>query len=250
MIILKNSEEIEKMREGGRQLAKILEAAREFAIPGRDLASVNEYVGRLCLKYKVRPSFKNYGGYPANICISLNDEVVHGIPTKKRIIQEGDLVSLDFGVLRDDLNTDSALTYVAGRSDDKVKEKLIKAAEKSFRAGIAVIKSGVFLGDVSWAIEKEIEKNGFFTVKCLAGHGIGAELHESPIIPNFGKRGTGVILEEGMTLAIEPMITENDTELYVKDDGWTYATMDGCLASHYEHTIVVTKSGCEILTKI
>ncbi|MFA5583598.1 MAG: type I methionyl aminopeptidase [Bacteriovoracaceae bacterium] len=247
-ITLKSPEEIELMREGGKKLARILAEAKDMCAPGISLDVINDFVGRLCLKYQVKPSFKDYDHFPANICISLNDEVVHGIPTKNKVIVSGDVVSLDFGALYQGFNTDSAITFVVGESS-RLKEKLIRTAEKSFLAGVRLVKPGVRLGDISHEIEHEIEKSNFKTVKCLAGHGIGREVHEPPIIPNFGKKGTGIILEEGMTLAIEPMVTEKSYDLFLKEDGWTYATVDGGLSSHFEHTLAVVKDGYRILTQ-
>ncbi|RJO61390.1 type I methionyl aminopeptidase [candidate division WS5 bacterium] len=247
MISIKTPREIDAMREGGRILAAILYDAKEFTCPGITTKDIDRHVGRLCLKYKVKPAFKGYQDFPANICTSINDEIVHGLPSD-RVIKEGDLVSLDFGVLYKGFNTDSAITFGVGKISP-VKKKIAEVAQKSFFAGAKEVKAGAYLGDYSAVTQKYIEDRGFSVVRCLAGHGIGREVHEEPSIPNFGRKKTGIILEEGMTLALEPMVTEKGFELQVASDKWTYATVDGGLSSHFEHTIVVTKKGYEILTK-
>lgn len=246
--MIKTKEEIEIMREGGRVLAAILKEAKEFTRAEATTADIDNHVGRLCLKYKVKPAFRDYLDFPANICISLNDEVVHGLPDGKRAIKDGDLVSLDFGVYHKGFYTDAAITFGVGEMSP-LKQKLVDVAKKSLFAGAKKIKDGAYLGDVSAEIQKYIEKNGFGVVRSLAGHGIGRNIHEEPTIPNFGKKGTGMVLREGMVLAIEPMITEGGYELIKGSDGWTYRTLDGSLSSHYEHTLAVTKKGYDILTQ-
>lgn len=248
MISIKTKQEIENMREGGHLLATILEDARVYTKAGMTTKDIDKYVGRLCLKYKVKPAFKGYLDFPANIIVSINDEIVHGLPSEDRIIKDGDLVSLDFGVLHKGLNTDAAITFGVGKIDP-LKEKLIEVVRKSFFAGMKKVKDGVYLGDVSAEIQKYIEGRGFSVIRCLAGHGIGKNIHEEPTIPNFGKKKTGIILKEGMTLAIEPMIAEKSFELEIAPDKWTYRTIDGGLSAHFEHTIVVTKNGYDILTQ-
>jgi methionyl aminopeptidase len=248
MITIKNSREIEIMREGGKILAAILKDAHEFTGPGVTTEDIDKYVGRLCLKYKVKPAFKNYQGFPASICTSVNDEIVHGIPSDKKVIKEGDIISLDFGVLYKGFNTDAAITFGVGKINP-AKIKLIDVVQKSFFAGAKKIKDGAYLGDYSATTQKYIEDRGFSVVRCLAGHGIGRDIHEEPSIPNFGKKKTGVILEEGMTLALEPMICEKGFKLVIAPDKWTYKSVDGGLTSHFEHTIAVTRKGYEILTK-
>lgn len=246
MISIKTKEEVEIMREGGRLLALILSEAKEYTKAEMTTKEVDKYVGRLCLKHNVVPAFKGYLDFPANICISLNNEVVHGLPSDRKI-NNGDIVSLDFGVLYKGFNTDAAITFGMGEIDE-VKKKLIVVAEKSFHKGIKVIREGVHLGDVSHEIQKYIEDSGFSVIRCLAGHGIGKNIHESPTIPNFGKKGTGPVLKKGMVLAIEPMVAEKGFELEIAPDGWTYRTVDGGLTSHFEHDVVVTQKGWEILT--
>jgi len=237
------------MREGGRYLAAILKDAEKFTKPGVTTQDIDNHVGRLCLKYKVKPAFRDYLDFPANICVSLNDEVVHGLPSDKRIIKEGDLVSLDFGALHKGFYTDAAITFGAGEIGPTQK-KLIEVVRKSFFAGAKKIKAGAYLGDFSYEIQKYIENRGFSVIRCLAGHGIGKEIHEEPTIPNFGKKGTEPILKEGMVLAIEPMIAEKGFELEIAPDKWTYRSVDGGLTAHFEHTLVVTKKGYDILTSL
>lgn len=248
MIDIKTKEEIEIMREGGRILAAILEDVKEFSDVGVSTKEIDNYSGRLCLKYKVKPAFRDYQNFPANICVSINDEVVHGLPSKDRKIKEGDLVSLDFGVLHKGFYTDAAITFCVGKISP-LKQKLIDVSKKSLFAGAKKIKDGAYLGDVSHEIQQYIESRGFGVVRSLAGHGIGKEIHEEPTIPNFGRKGTGPVLKGGMVLAIEPMITEKSFELALDSDGWTYKTRDGSLSAHYEHDIVVTKKGYDILTR-
>lgn len=248
MISIKSSKEIEIMREGGHILAAILQNAKEHTKPGITTEDINKYVGRLCLKYRVEPAFKGYLDFPANICTSLNDEVVHGLPSDDRVVKEGDLVSLDFGVLYKGFYTDAAITFGIGKINP-TKEKLADVVRKSFFVGAKKIKAGAYLGDFSCATQKYIEDRGFSVVRCLAGHGIGREIHEEPAIPNFGKKRTGLVLKEGMTLALEPMVTEKSFKLEIASDKWTYRSIDGGITSHFEHTIVVTKKGYEILTQ-
>lgn len=236
------------MREGGKILAAILEDAKKFTKSGITAREIDKYVGRLCLKYKIKPAFRDYQGFPANICVSLNDEVVHGIPSDKKIINNGDLVSLDFGVLHKGLYTDAAITFGVGNITP-VQQKLIEVVRKSLFQGLKKVKDGACLGDVSAEIQKYIETRGFSVIRCLAGHGIGKNIHEEPTIPNFGKKGTGPVLKEGMVIAIEPMIAEKGFELKIDSDKWTYRTVDGGLSSHWEHTVAVTKKGYNILTQ-
>jgi methionyl aminopeptidase len=194
-----------------------------------------------------RPNFLHYNGYPASICASVNDEVVHGIPNKRCILKEGDIVSIDLGCELDGWNSDAARTFAVGKISDEA-QRLIDVTKQSFFEGIKFIKHGAKLGDVSSAIQKYVEQNGFGVVRDLVGHGIGREMHEDPSVPNFGKAGHGVKLAAGMVLAIEPMVTAGDFRVSVLDDDWTVVTDDGSLAAHYENTVVVTKDGYDILT--
>lgn len=244
---LKTNEEISKMRRAGRIAGQVLSVLSAFIKPGVSTSEVDSLAENIILKAGAEPSFKNYQGYPATTCISINDEVVHGIPSD-RIIAEGDIVSVDVGAYLDGYHSDTAATYAVGQISVKA-QKLIDITKKSLKDGLNQIKPGAYLGDVQFAIQKTVEQVGFGIVRDLTGHGIGRELHEAPSIPNFGQKGKGLMLEEGMTLAIEPMVTEGDWHVKTLGNGWTVVTADGKLAAHFEHTIVVTSTGFEILTK-
>lgn len=239
------------MREGGKILASILNELRDSAKPGVTRAELDNLANRLCFKHGVKPAFKGYGGYPGSVCISLNEEVVHGLPNSDKL-KEGDLVSLDMGVLHQGYNTDSAVSFVCGDNDNKDddREDLINVCEQSLYSGIDLIKDGVRLGDVSAKIQETVEARGYGVIRMLVGHGIGTEVHEDPHVPNYGTPGTGPMLKTGMTIAIEPMITaDGSIDVVLSDDGWTYSSRTGALCAHYEHTVLVTDDGYEILTK-
>jgi methionyl aminopeptidase len=245
---IKSAADQEAMRQGGQILARVLIELKEATRPGVKRSELDNLARRLCLKYQSKPSFLGYGGYPAAVCISLNNEVVHGIPTED-VINAGDLVSLDMGVQYAGFHTDSALSFVCGAQDEKA-ERLIKATEESFYAGISLIKNGVHLGDVSAEIQRIAEMHGYGVIRMLVGHGIGTEVHEDPHVPNYGVPGTGPILKTGMVIAVEPMLTEDGSiDVVLGDDKWTYFTATGARAAHYEHTVLVTDDGYEILTE-
>jgi methionyl aminopeptidase len=249
-ISIKSVAEQESMRKGGQILAKILIELKERAVPGVTRKELDDLARRLCLKYGVKPSFLGYGGYPAALCVSVNNEVVHGLPTEQKI-ESGDLLSLDMGVEFEGFHTDSALSLVVGGATDAKIADLIKTAEQSFYAGADLIKNGVRLGDVSAKIQEVAESKGYGIIRMLVGHGIGRTVHEEPHVPNYGEPGTGPVLKTGMTIAIEPMLTlDGSIDVVLEDDKWTYVTKTGALATHFEHTILVTDEGCEILTKI
>lgn len=249
-ISLKTASEQEIMRQGGRILAQILRELKNAAKPGTTKRELNDLANRLCTKYHVKPSFLGYGGYPATLCVSLNNEVVHGIPDGT-VIQEGDMVSLDMGVFLAGFHTDSAVTFICGEKIDESASKLIKTAENALFSAIDLIKPGIRLGDVSNRIQQTAEYYGYGVIRTLVGHGIGQNVHEAPHVPNFGIKDTGPVLKEGMTLAIEPMFTESgEVGVHLAKDGWTYVTDDSSRSTHFEHTILVTKNGTEILTKI
>jgi methionyl aminopeptidase len=249
-ISIKSVAEQESMRKGGQILAKILIELKERAVPGVTRKELDDLARRLCLKYGVKPSFLGYGGYPAALCVSVNNEVVHGLPTEQKI-ESGDLLSLDMGVEFEGFHTDSALSLVVGGATDAKIAGLIKTAEQSFYAGADLIKNGVRLGDVSAKIQEVAESKGYGVIRMLVGHGIGRTVHEEPHVPNYGEPGTGPVLKTGMTIAIEPMLTmDGSIDVVLEDDKWTYVTKTGALATHFEHTILVTDEGCEILTKI
>jgi len=249
LIIIKSKEEQDIMRQGGKILAQILAALKKAAKPDIKKKELDELANRLCRDYQVEPSFKGYGGYPNSVCVSVNDEVVHGLPNNE-ILNIGDLVKLDMGVKYRGFHTDSALSFVCGNFQDRQKDHLIKTCEQSFYSGIGVIKDGIHLGDVSAEIQKTAEKEGYGVIRMLVGHGIGQNVHEDPHIPNYGNSNTGPMLKTGMVLAIEPMITfDGSIDVVLDDDNWTYKSRTGTLCAHYEHTVLVTDNGYEILTK-
>lgn len=249
MIKIKSAKEQEIMRQGGQILARILVELKDVAKPGIKRVDIDTLAKRLCLKYKVKPSFLGYGGYPGAVCISLNNEVVHGLPTEDPL-NAGDVVSLDMGVEYGGFHTDSTVSFVCGGIKDEKAERLIKAAEESLYSGVSLIKNGVRLGDISAEIQRVGESYGYGIVRMLVGHGIGTEVHEEPHVPNYGVSGTGPILKTGMTLAIEPMLTEDGSiDVILGDDKWTYFTRTGARAVQCEHTVLVTDDGYEILTE-
>ena len=247
MISIKSSKQIEKMRESCKLTKELFLILEDKIKPGISTKELDTVAYNFYKKYGATPNFLNYNGYPATICASVNDEVVHGIPSLKKILREGDIVSIDMGCILDGWHSDAARTFGVGKITDEA-QKLIDDTKESFFKGIEVIKHGVKLGDVSHTIETFLEERGYGVVRDLVGHGIGRELHESPEVPNFGQAGKGVRLAQGMTLAIEPMVTAGDYHVAVLDDDWTVVTRDGSLAAHYENTVVVTRDGCEILT--
>ena len=246
-VTIKSPREIELMREAGRILAKTHEELAKNLRPGMSTWDIDHMGGEIIRSYGCIPSFKNYNGYPASICVSVNDEVVHGIPHKEHFLDEGDIVSLDAGVIYKGYHSDAARTYGIGEIDDDAK-KLIEVTRQSFFEGIKFAKAGNHLNDISAAIQKYAESFGFGVVRALVGHGIGSHLHEDPEIPNFARKRKGILLQPGMTLAIEPMITEGSYEVVWLDDDWTVMTEDGGWAAHYENTILITEGEPEILS--
>ena len=246
-VTIKSPRDIELMREAGRILAKTHEELAKNLRPGMSTWDIDHMGEEIIRSYGCIPSFKNYNGYPASICVSVNDEVVHGIPHKEHFLDEGDIVSLDAGVIYKGYHSDAARTYGIGEIDDDAK-KLIEVTRQSFFEGIKFAKAGNHLNDISAAIQKYAESFGFGVVRDLVGHGIGSHLHEDPEIPNFARKRKGILLQPGMTLAIEPMITEGSYEVVWLDDDWTVMTEDGGWAAHYENTILITEGEPEILS--
>ena len=246
-VTIKSPREIELMREAGRILAKTHEELAKNLRPGMSTWDIDHMGEEIIRSYGCIPSFKNYNGYPASICVSVNDEVVHGIPHKEHFLDEGDIVSLDAGVIYKGYHSDAARTYGIGEIDDDAK-KLIEVTRQSFFEGIKFAKAGNHLNDISAAIQKYAESFGFGVVRDLVGHGSGSHLHEDPEIPNFARKRKGILLQPGMTLAIEPMITEGSYEVVWLDDDWTVMTEDGGWAAHYENTILITEGEPEILS--
>ena len=248
MVTIKSEREIELMREAGRILAKVHEELGKELKAGMSTKEIDRICEQLIRGYGCIPSFLNYEGFPASVCVSINDEVVHGIPNKHRYIQEGDIVSLDTGVIWKGYQSDAARTHMIGEVTPQAR-KLVEVTEQSFFEGIKYAKAGNHLNDVSSAIQAYAESFGFGVVRDLVGHGIGTEMHEAPEIPNFATRRKGIKLVAGMTLAIEPMITAGRYDVvWDDDDGWTVTTGDGSLASHYESTILITDGDPEILS--
>lgn len=247
MVSIKSQNEISLMREAGKILAKVHEELKDAIHPGMSTLDIDRLGEKIIRGYGCIPSFLNYNGYPASICVSVNDEVVHGIPHKDRILVEGDIVSLDAGVIYKGYHADAARTYGVGQiSDDAA--KLIEVTKQSFFEGIKMAKDGNHLHDISNAIADYCESFGYGVVRDLVGHGIGKNLHEDPQIPNFRQRRRGIRLQKGMTLAIEPMVNAGTYEVAWLDDDWTVVSDDGSLSAHYENTILITDGEPEILT--
>lgn len=246
-ISIKNEHELELMRKAGQILAKVHEEMGRELREGMSTKDIDRLGEEMIRSYGCVPNFLHYNGYPASICVSVNDEVVHGIPTEERIIQSGDIVSLDAGLIYQGYHSDAARTHAVGEVSDEAR-KLIAVTKQSFFEGIKYAKPGNHLVDIARGIQTYAEGNGFSVVRDLVGHGIGTSLHEDPEIPNFVRRRRGAKLQKGMTLAIEPMINAGVEDVWWLEDDWTVVTIDGRLSAHYENTIAITEDGCEILT--
>ena len=253
MIVYKSPEEIDKMRRAGRIVARTIDHVIAAVRPGVTTAELDAVAETYILEQGAAPSFKGYGGggrvpFPAVICTSLNDEIVHGIPSRKRSVAEGDLLKLDFGAIWEGFHADSAVTTIVGGSPSAEAEKLVRVTEEALEAGIAQIRPGGRLSDIGAAVEQVAGGAGFAVVREYVGHGIGRALHEDPQVPNYGKAGRGPELKPGLVLAVEPMVNVGGWETRLLADGWTVVTEDGSLSAHFEHTIAVTEDGHEILT--
>lgn len=246
-VTIKSAREIELMREAGRILAKVHEELGKAIQPGMSTLDIDRLGEKLIRGFGCVPSFKNYNGYPASICVSVNNEVVHGIPNKHHIIQEGDIVSLDAGVIYKGYHSDAARTHAVGQISPEA-QKLIDVTRQSFFEGIKFAKAGNHLNDLSSAIQAYAESFGYGVVRDLVGHGIGSHLHEDPEVPNFSRNRKGIKLVSGMTLAVEPMINIGTPNVEWLDDDWTVVTKDGSLSAHYENTILITDGEPEILS--
>ncbi len=247
MVSIKSEREIAYMREAGRILAMVHQELGDALRPGMTTMDVDRLGEKIIRGYGCIPSFKNYQGYPASICVSVNDEVVHGIPSKHRYLEEGDIVSLDAGVIYKGYHADAARTHGVGKISAEA-QKLIDVTRQSFFEGIRFAKAGNHLNDISSAIQAYAESFGFGVVRDLVGHGIGSHLHEDPEVPNFSRKRRGILLRPGMTLAVEPMINAGTWEVVWMDDEWTVVTRDGSLSAHYENTILITEGEPEILS--
>ena len=246
-VTIKTAREIEKMREAGRLLEQVHDELENFIRPGVSTLEIDQLGEKIIRQMGCIPNFLHYNGYPASICVSVNEEVVHGIPSKKRIIKDGDIVSLDAGVIYKGYHSDAARTHGVGNISPEARQ-LIDVTRQSFFEGIKYAKDGGHLHEISNAIAAYAEKFGYGVVRDLVGHGIGTKLHEEPEVPNFRQRFRGMKLQAGMTLAVEPMINMGTWEVEWLDDDWTVVSADNSLSAHYENTILITKDGCEILS--
>ncbi|MBO4308886.1 MAG: type I methionyl aminopeptidase [Clostridia bacterium] len=249
MIHLKNSAQIAAMKDAGRITGEALLLARDMVRPGVTTYEIDEAIRRYIEKCGAKPTFLGYGGFPASACISVNDEVIHGIPSKKRVLKEGDIVKIDTGATYRGYVGDSARTIPVGKVSEEA-EKLIRVTRDSFFRGVEQVKAGNRIGDIGAAIDGLVTENGFTTVKRYVGHGVGTDMHEAPDVPNFGTAGRGTRLCAGMTIAIEPMVNAGREDVRELADGWTVKTADGSLSAHYENTIALTSDGVVILTQV
>jgi methionyl aminopeptidase len=247
-VVLKSQQEIEKMRRAGQVVREVLELVRAQVKPGATTFDLEKAAETRLKDLGVKAAFKGYHGYPCVLCTSVNSEVVHGIPSPKRVLQEGDIVSVDFGVVVDGYYGDAAITVPVGAIDAN-KARLLKVTEASLKAGIAAVKPGATLGDVGAAVQGVVEGEGFSVVRDFVGHGIGVQMHEDPQVPNYGQPGKGMKLRSGMVIAIEPMVNVGGPDVMVLDDGWTAVAKDGSMSAHFEHTVAVTDTGARILTE-
>lgn len=248
MIILKSADEVAKMRVAGSIVAETIDTVLAAVRPGVSTADLDAVAEGFIRDRKAMPSFKGYRGFPASICASLNEEVVHGIPSPRRILKEGDVLSLDFGAIWDGYHADSAITVFVGEPPSAEAEKLVRVTEEALEAGTSQIRPGGRLSDISHAVQQVVEGAGFSVVREYVGHGVGRSLHEDPQIPNYGLPGRGPELRPGLVVAVEPMVTMGDWKTRVLADDWTVVTADRSLAAHFEHTIAVTEDGSEVLT--
>ncbi len=249
MIVIKSPDEINKIKKACQIVAEVFERLKSFIKEGLSTKEVEKFIEQIIVKRGGIPAFKGYRGYPASACISINEEVVHGIPSENVFLKEGDIVGVDVGVVFDGFYGDGAYTFKIGKVSD-IAEKLIEVTHQALYKGIEMAVQGNRVGDISNAIQTYVEAHGFSIVRAFVGHGIGRALHEDPQIPNFGKKGTGPKLKKGMTLAIEPMVNVGTFEVEVLSDGWTAVTKDRSLSAHFEHTIAVTDGEPQILTKL
>jgi methionyl aminopeptidase len=247
-VVLKSSQEIEKMRRAGKVVREVLELLRSRVKPGVTTYDLEEAAAQRLKEVGAVAAFKGYQGYPCVLCASVNSVVVHGIPSHKLVLKKGDIVSLDFGAAIEGYFGDAAITVPVGEIDEKT-TRLLKVTEASLHAGIAVVKPGATLGDVGAAVQNVVEREGFSVVRDFVGHGIGTRMHEDPQVPNYGRAGRGMKLRAGMVLAIEPMVNAGGPDVTVLDDGWTTVTTDGAMSAHFEQTVAVTATGSRILTE-
>ncbi len=249
MIVLKTDRELKVMKEACRISAEALKLVGSAVEPGVTTAELDRLAEEYIRKQGAVPNFKNYEGYPATACISINNEVIHGIPSSKRRIKAGDIVSVDLGAKYDGYNGDNAATFACGDISDEAK-RLMDVTRESLYEGISAARAGGRIGDIGYAVQSYVEARGYSVVRQFVGHGIGTQMHEAPEVPNFGTKGRGVRLLPGMTIAIEPMINIGTPDVKVMPDGWTVLTKDGSLSAHFEHTVAITTEGPKILTVV
>lgn len=247
MVILKRPDQIEKARASNRIVAEVLKTLREKIVPGVTTAQLDKMAQQLAEKRGAKPAFKGYRDYPYSLCTSVNEQVVHGMPSD-RVLVEGDIVGIDFGIYLDGFYGDAAITVPVGKVSPKA-QRLMRVTKESLYAAIAEMKEGGRLGDVSAAVQKTVEDAGYSVVRDFVGHGIGESLHEEPQIANFGRKGRGIELKRGMVFAIEPMVNEGTYKVKILPDGWTVVTEDGSLSAHYEHSVAITENGPDILSQ-
>lgn len=249
MVSIKSERELNYMRKAGGAVAQILEEMSQMVKPGITTWDLDRYAESRCKDLKVLPAFKGYHGFPASVCISVNDEVVHGIPSRKKVLNEGDIVGIDFGVSYEGWFGDSARTVAVGKVSEAARQ-LIDVTQESLLLGIEQCREGNRVFDIGHAVQNFVERHGYSVVREFVGHGIGKALHEDPQVPNFGSKGKGLALKVGMVLAIEPMVNAGNPGVRVLSDGWTAVTIDRSLSAHFEHTVAITAAGPEILTKV
>ncbi|MGI6644577.1 MAG: type I methionyl aminopeptidase [Bacilli bacterium] len=250
MITIRSEREIAFMREAGHIVALVFEEVKKMLKPGVTTKDIDEVARKVIVNAGAKPTFKGYGGFKGNVCVSVNDTLIHGIPSKKEVIKEGDIVSVDVGATYKGYVADACRTFMVEPVSENAR-RLVETTEESFWYAVNnFARPGNYLGDISNAIETYCTKRGYTLTENFTGHGVGQKLHEAPFIPNVGEKGTGPLLRPGMCLAIEPMVNEGAVDLIVLSDGWTTKTRDGKLASHYENSIVITENGFEVLTKL
>jgi methionyl aminopeptidase len=248
-VVLKSSREIEKMHRAGKVVREVLELVRSRVKPGATTLDLENAAEKRMAELGAKPAFKGYHGFPCVLCTSVNSEVVHGIPSAKRVLKEGDIVSVDCGAVIDGYYGDAAITVPVGEKLDPKTARLLRVTEQSLNSGIAAVKPGATLGDIGSAVQSVVESEGFSVVRDFVGHGIGSNMHEDPQVPNFGEAGHGMKLRAGMVIAIEPMVNAGGPDVQVLKDRWTAVTADGSMSAHFEHTVAVTETGAMILTE-
>jgi methionyl aminopeptidase len=249
MVFIKSTSEIERMRRAGRVVREVLELVRSLVKPGATTLDLEKAAEAKLAELGAKPAFKGYHGFPCVLCTSVNSEVIHGIPSAKRVLKEGDIVSVDCGAVVDGYFGDAAITVPVGEKIDPTTARLLKVTEASLHSAISTVRPGATLGDVGAAVQRVVEAEGFSVVRDFVGHGIGVHMHEDPQVPNFGEPGRGMKLKAGMVIAIEPMVNAGKPEVQVLGDGWTAVTGDGSMSAHFEHTVAVTANGARILTE-